>query len=100
MAQHTPVPWEIHPLGSFMVRNANISMLSDKPSLVCTAETAEDAQFIVQACNEYQPLIDALEDVAQELGNAIGWEDGLEAHDCREILEMVEKALAKAREEK
>ena len=64
--------------------------------LVAHCETPEDAAFIVQACNAYDDLVAALENLINECDEADGFDPNLEGSQ-HQVLEAAREALLQAK---
>lgn len=92
--QHTPTPWyqtDEH------IQSASVN----QDNYVCKCDTKKDAEFIVQAVNAHEELVNALQDIreyfadcadADSVGDPLAFKPNKEMT----ILESIEKALAKA----
>ena len=95
---HTPTPWEIrHYDGPLIQGNVLSTGEKDLAILNCGKE---DAAFIVRACNNFEPLLQAAKDLIQQVGNVgahqcVGWDCSI----CRRGdlgWNDLEKAIARA----
>lgn len=85
---HTPLPWRVGKTGS-VVADAPVPGLrgSDDTDyygghLICESVTPSNAEFIVRACNSYQPMLDLLIELVDIEGPCPGtasWADKVRA---------------------
>lgn len=97
---HTATPWQV---GNFDKRKifdgGFLNGVEVGPIEVATASNAKNAAFIVRACNNFQGLIDTLEDAASMLESlkldcAGADEEGAVTEQIREIRAALAKAEA------
>jgi hypothetical protein len=75
MTEHTPLPWDFMPSEKWHDLNSgnapssvfhigDYTVVTDDPSYEFHASDAEDAAYIVKACNAFPDLVKALEKIA------------------------------------
>ena len=70
MANHTKIPWYVGEKARWQADVRFVRTSDDKSGVIgCCGD--DDAEFIVQACNSFDALLDALQDAQQALAHAI-----------------------------